>query len=212
MTASLASARRAGVGFKPQHFDAHPCRRTADRLRRSPCRELHGRGRAAACHAAAVARALRAVDPRRRPVDRFGSSRSTREHLARLKTLCDRYEPAKLFRASRLVVAWRGLSQRSAAPALHAGDARPHRRAYRSGAGHARPRDAAGKSVDLSAIRGEHDSRDRVPRRDRAPHRLRPAARRQQRVRAGGNHGTIARGLSRGLSARAGEGNPSRRP
>ncbi len=64
-----------------------------------------------------------------------GEAPLDREHLSRLKALCDRYRARKLLRASRLVVAWRGLSERSAAPALYESNARPHRRPCRSGAG-----------------------------------------------------------------------------
>ena len=49
-----------------------------------------------------------------------GETPLDREHLSRLKSLCDRYRARKLLRASRLVVAWRGLSERSAPPALYA--------------------------------------------------------------------------------------------
>ena len=67
-----------------------------------------------------------------------GEAPLDREHLSRLKALCRPLSARKLFRASRLVVAWRGLLQRSLPLPYTANDARAHRRPCRSGADGAR--------------------------------------------------------------------------
>ena len=66
------------------------------------------------------------------------------------------------FRAPRLVDARDHLLQRSAAPALHGGDARARRRSHRRGAGGDRPPDPAREPVDLRRLPGIDDERDRL--------------------------------------------------
>ena len=83
---------RAGVGFKPAHFRDILAAPPAGRLLRSPRGELHGRRRAAACAACRVARALCAVGPRRRAVDRLDAAARSRASGS-AEELCDRYEP-----------------------------------------------------------------------------------------------------------------------
>ena len=138
---------------------------------------------------ARAARTLCALGPWRRPVDR--RRRAARSRASRAAQTALRPLPAgKLFRTSRLVVAWRGLlndllplpytEETLARIVEHVDQVQTH----------AGPRDAAGKSVDLCHLRRQHDSGNRIPVRDRAPHRLRSAARRQQRLRQATNHGT----------------------
>ena len=141
---------RAGVGFKPAHFrdilaspqpvgffEVHaenymgaggPPHAQLGALRERYALSIHGVGLSIGSTA---------------PLDR--------EHLARLKILCDALRAGELLRASRLVVARRRLFQRSSAAAVYAGDVGARRRAYRRGADGARPRDAAGKSVHSGA-------------------------------------------------------------
>ena len=112
-----------------------------------------------------------------------GRSRSTKPHLGRFKALDRPLRAGAGLRASRLVDARDDLLQRSAAAPLHAGDARARRRSHRRGAGGDRPPDPAREPVDLRRLPGIDDERDGLPRRAGPAHRLRPAARRQQRLR-----------------------------
>ena len=79
-----------------------------------------------------------------------------RDHLARLKILCDRYEPESFSEH----LAWSshdGVYFNDLLPLPYTPqDAGPRRRAYRRGADGARAHDAARKSFDLSPLRRKH--------------------------------------------------------
>ena len=85
---------------------------------------------------------------------------------------------------------------------------RPHRR----GAGGDRPADPAREPVDLPGLPEVDDERDRLPARARAAHRLRPPARRQQRLRLRHQPRLRRARLPRRLPARACRRDPPRRP
>ncbi|ENN84239.1 hypothetical protein RHSP_76861 [Rhizobium freirei PRF 81] len=192
-------------------FRNDQCRQPADRLLRGPCRKLYGRRRSAACPAWQAAPGLCLVRPWRRSFHRLDAA-------ARRRSSCppqDRLRPLRareFFGAPRLVEPRHHLSQRSAAPALYRGDAGSGLRPYRSGSDAARPADAARESGYLSALRGEHHRGDGVSGRGRTPHRLRPAARRQQcfRRRHQPPHGSAR--LSQTLPGAMGARDPSERP
>ena len=117
-------------------------------------------------------------------------------HLIRLRRLIDRYQPALFSEHLAWSTPRRRVSQRPAAGALQprniAARLRPHRR--RPGdAAHAH---AAGKSVDLRGVRRLDHERNRISARGGRPHRLRPAARRQQRLRLRNQSRLCAGGLS----------------
>ena len=101
------------------------------------------------------------------------------------------------------------LSERSPAAALYRRDARPRRRAYRSGSAGARPADAAGEPIDLPGLRREQLLRDRFPDRDRQAERMWAASRRQQRPGRVDQSGLGPQGLSRRPPARPGGRDPS---
>jgi len=81
-----------GVGSSQRHFRDHPRRGAADRILRGPRGELHGAGGPPHAQLGALRRTLCVVGTRRRAVN--GSMRPlNRDHLVRLKMLCDRYAP-----------------------------------------------------------------------------------------------------------------------
>ena len=200
----------AGTSFKPQHlqailagpkprgfFEVHaenymgaggPPHRALEAIRRDHAVSLHG-----VCLSIGAPHPLDtgASCPFRRP--------------------CSSLRARARFRASRLVDPRDRLLQRPAAAALDRGDAGDGLRPYRRGAGGDRPADAARKSVDLCAVPRIDDARDGFPPRRRAAHRLRPAARRQQRLRVGDQSRLLAARLSGRFSAGRRRRDPSRR-
>ena len=201
----------AGTSFKPEHLPAILADGRAGRLLRGPRRELHGRRRAAARGArphparpsGVAARGLH-VD-RRAAAARPGASRALRGAGRALRAGAG-------LRAPRLVDARDDLLQRPAAAALHPRDARA-----RSPPTSREVQEAIGRPILLEnpstylVFPNSTMSRDRVPARARAAHRLRPAARRQQRLRLRHQPRLRRARLPRGLPARARRRDPSRR-
>ena len=201
---------RAGVGLKPEHyaailaeepdigwFEVHaenymgaggPPHRYLSAIRDRYPLSLHGVGLSIGAD---------------RPLDR--------DHLKRLKALNERYRPGMfsehLAWSTHETVFFNDLLPLP----YNAGVGTARRRPHRRGAGDGRPAHAARKPVHLSRLRREHDERDRFPRRGRPAHRLRPAARRQQRPGLGGQPEDRRDRLSRCLPGRACRRDPSRR-
>ena len=174
---------RAGVGFKSEHF-----RDIEESAPDVGFFEVHAEnymGAGGPPHPRLAApHGLSAVDPWRRPVDRRGAA-------ARSRASSPRESPDRSLRAgrvlgtSRLVDARHMLPQRPAAAALQR-KTLARRRPCRRDPGGARPAACCSKiprptcaSVDRTIPRSNSC-------RGRAPHRLRAAARRQQRLRLRG--------------------------
>ena len=174
-----------GIGFKPQHFDAILAGEQPIGFVEVHAENYMGAGGPPHAMLRRTARALRAVDPRRRIVDRIGGCRSIpiispaskRYATATSRPVFPSISPGRRMATSISTICCRCpiRPRRSTASFAHI-DQVQHTLASRN---------AAGEPVDLSAIRRQHDPGNRIPRGDRAPHRLRSAARRQQRVRAG---------------------------
>jgi uncharacterized protein len=190
---------RAGVGLKPQHWailGGAPGRR----LLRGPCRELHGRRRPAAPDAGGAPRALAAVAARRRAVDRRRAGPLDRDHLARLRRWSTASSPASFSEH----LAWSthgGVFFNDLLPLPYTMETLAPRRRPR------RPRcrstcSAAGccwrTPPPTSPSRAARWTRSRSCARSPA-HRLRPAARREQRAGLGDQPGLRGGGLSRRL-------------
>ena len=142
-----------------------------------------------------------------------GEAPLDREHLSRLKALCDRYQPESF--SEHLAWSSHGevVSERSLAPALYQSNARPHRRPCRSGADGARAARCCWKirppiCNSRKATIPETEFLSAIARRTGCGLLLDVN---NVFVQAQ-NHGTSAGGVSRFLPACAGEGNPSRRP
>ena len=109
-----------------------------------------------------------------------------RAHLAPVGARLGTLSAGSRLGAPRLVdPRWR-IFQRFAASALHGRNARSGLRARRLRAKRARPDDPPRKPIDLRRFRRDDDRRDGVSGRDRSADRLRPSARRQQRLRQRG--------------------------
>src|SRR5690606_37368290 len=135
-------------------------------------------GRAAAPRALRPGPRLSPELPRRRPV--AGLGRGPGSPAPGTAAAAARRVPAGTgFRASLLERGRRQLPERPAAAALYRGGAGARLPQRRPGAGDAAAPAAAGEPLELPALPPLDDPRGRVPRRDPAPHRLRPAARRQ---------------------------------
>ena len=205
--AAAAGRRRPEAGA----LRGDPRRGAGRRLVRDPRRELHGRRRPAAPLSVGDPRPLSAVAARRRPVDRRRRGRSTARTSCASRRSTERYRPGMfsehLAWSTHETVFFNDLLPLP----YNAGFGRARRRPYRRGAGDGRPADAAGKPVRLSRLRREHDERDRLPQRGRPAHRLRPAARRQQRPGLGGQPADRRHRLSRRLPGRTCRRDPSRR-
>ena len=106
-----------------------------------------------------------------------------RAHLARFQHLVERYEPALVSEHLAWSTPRDHLFQRSFAVALHRDDAPPGLRPHRPGSRGDPPADAARKPVDLCCVSRVDDERNRFHPQRFAAHRMRPAARRQQRLR-----------------------------
>ena len=124
-----------------------------------------------------------------------------RAHLQRLAAVAKRFEPTLVSEH----LAWsthEGAFLNDLLPLPYTDETRRAGvGAYRRSAERAWPDDAARKSLHLCRVRGKHMGGDRFSARDRAPHRLRPSARRQQRVRQRGQSRLRSRPLSRRFSA-----------
>ena len=179
----VASAlpNRSGVGLKPEHIDEILARAAGAGIFRNPCGKLHGRRRPAASPAGGDPRALSAFPARRRPVDRIAktarprTSRASRRARQRaISRACFRSispGPATTRAISTICCRFpirRRRSPRSATTSIRC-----------------RKRWAGAMLLENPStyvlFRGKHDRRDRFHPRDRQTHRLRPAARRQQR-------------------------------
>ena len=171
-----------GVGFKPEHFEAILDARPALGFFEVHAENYMGARRRAASPPRCDPRAIPAVPARRRPFDRLSrTARPRPSQTAGRGRQAIRADPC--FRAPRLVDPRGRVPQRSPAPALHERNSRTGLGAYRRGSERAWPDDAARKSFHLCRVRRKHVGRDRFPARDCAADRLRPPARRQQRVR-----------------------------
>ena len=86
-------APAAGVGFKPEHFATILADAARPRLLRGPCRELHGRRRAAACAACRAPRPTMPLSLHGVGLSIGGAGPLDAATSGRLQALCDRYEP-----------------------------------------------------------------------------------------------------------------------
>ena len=202
---------RTGVGFKPAHFGDILAGPQPIGFFEVHAENYMGAGGPPHAQLGCVARALCAVGAWRRAVDRLDATARS-DHLARLKALCDRYAPESFSEH----LAWSShdgvyLNDLLPLPYTQA-DADAGRRACRRGADGARTPDAARKSVDLHSFFRKHDPGGRFPQ---PRSRSEPAAACCSTSTTSScrhkNHATEPAGLSRLVSARPGEGNPSRR-
>ena len=141
-----------------------------------------------------------------------GAGPLNREHLARLKRVIDRYEPA-LFSEH---LAW------STHDGVYLNDLLPvpyNAETLARVCDHIdevqetlQRRMLLGEPLDLCRLRDLDHERGRVPARDRQPHRLRPPARREQRLCLRRQSRHRAHGLSRPVPHGACRRDPSRRP
>jgi uncharacterized membrane protein len=181
--AAMPLPATAGLGFKPEHFaDIRAMRPGAWASLRSTPRTTWAR----AARRTPCSRALR-LD---HALSLHGVGLSIGGAGPRPRSPCPAEAPRgplparELLRTPRLVEPRRGLSQRPPAAALHRRDAEPRLRPCRHGAGRARAAGCCSRTRRPTSF-AVHLGRDRLPDRDRAPHRLRAAARRQQRLRLG---------------------------
>ena len=135
-----------------------------------------------------------------------------RDHLERLRRVCERFQPDLVSEHLAWSVA-DGAYLNDLLPLRYdeeaLGDRRPQRRAS---AGHAEAPGPDREPLRLYRLRRLHDDRGRVLGRARQAHRLRPAARRQQRLRLGPQSRLRRRSLHRHAAGRGDRRDPSGRP
>ena len=125
-----------------------------------------------------------------------------RDHLERLRQGLRALPAGPRLRASRLERRRRRLSQRSPAASLRRGSAGDRRAQRRAHAGHAEAPGPDREPFRLCRLRRFHHDRGRVPRSAGQAHRLRPAARRQQRLCLGAQSRLRRRRLHRHAARR----------
>ena len=186
MPSSLSGAadrRPRGDELQARASPRDPRRRQAARLLRSPCRELHGRGRTAASRAGSHPARPSGVAAWRLHVDRRTSSRST----GRIWSVSAISSNAMSRRWSPSISP--GRRTRPPTSTISCRCPTPRRHLPGSAITSTRCRTAIGRPMLLEnpstyvAFREFDDERDGFHPRDRRAHRMRLAARHQQRLR-----------------------------
>ena len=200
-----------GLGFKPEHFAA---------IHETGPRSASSRSMPRTTWARAGRRTR--SSPRSAPTTRSRCTASAcriggpgpldRDHLARLRA------PLRPLRARELLRAPRLVEPRRAPTSTTCCRCPTRRRRWPRVCAHVdEAQEALGRPMLLEnpstyvALRAVHDPRDRVPARGRRPHRLRAAARRQQRLRLGHQPPHRPARLPGRLPARPGGRDPPRR-